>query len=247
MPRRTPGNDHAAGRPDTLAGIAVEVVAKRVKNLNLRVYPPDGRVRLTVPRGTSRADMEALVAARADWIRRHQRRFRALPQPRPALYVSGEVHYVGGRPYGLELLPGAARRVTLTDGRLRMGTGPACDRAARERRLEGWYRRRLQEALPPLIDHWERRMGVAVAAHGVKRMSTRWGSCNPRARRVWFNLELVKRRPELLEYVVVHELAHLLVADHGPRFQAVMTRHLPEWRRLDAELDAWPLWARLPE
>ncbi len=229
-----------------MAGIELELVVKPIKRINLRVSPPDGRVRVSVPRGTPRAAIDAAVRERSAWIARHQQRFRALPQPAPALCVTGEVHYFRGEPYRLELRPGAPRRVTLEEGRLVMGIGPDCDRPAREKRLENWYRRQLSEALPDLLATWAPRFGVPAPDTGIKRMRTRWGSCNPRARRIWLNVALVRRRPELLEYVVVHELAHLLVADHGPRFRALMTRHMPHWRRLDAELDAWPLWARLP-
>jgi len=230
----------------TIAGIELELVERRVKRLSLRVSPPDGRVRLTVPHGTPGSLIRSTVAERAAWIARHQQRFRALPQPHAARYETGETHYYAGEPYRLELRPGAPRRVTLEGRRLVMGVGPACDAAARERRLERWYRERLQESLPPLVERWAARLEVPVPHVGVKRMKTRWGSCNPRAARVWFALALARRRPELVAYIVVHEVAHLLVPDHGPRFKALMSRHVPRWRELDAELDAWPLWAPLP-
>lgn len=219
---------------------------KRVKRLNLRVYPPDGRVRLTVPRGTPAPVIRATVTERAEWILAHQERFRALPQPESTLYITGETHYVDGSPTTLDLQIGSTKGVRLDGRELSLMATPQCDRAAREARLEAWYRRRLQTALPELVSHWSAAMGLPVPEYRVKRMSTRWGSCNPRARRIWLNLVLARRRPELLEYVVVHELAHLRVANHGPDFKALMTRHLPNWRALDRELDEWPIWARTP-
>lgn len=236
----------AASRTEVIGGIEVELVEKRVKRLSLRVYPPDGRVRLTVPRGTSRSVVWQTVLDRTEWIRGHQRRFRALPQPETTDYVSGETHYVAGEPKLLQLRTGARKGVELTSDTLLLYATPACGPADREARLDEWYRRRLQNELPELVARWAQELGVPPPETRVKRMRTRWGSCNPRARRIWLNLALARRRPELLEYVVVHELAHLLVADHGPRFKALMSRHLPHWRQLDAELDEWPIWAPRP-
>lgn len=236
----------AATTVRTVAGIELELTFKRVKRLSLRVYPPDGRVRLTAPRGTSHAAIEAAVAGRATWIRDHQRRFRAMPQPASTQYITDETHYLEGIPYRLQLQPGARGQVTLAGDRMLLPVTPACGPEDRARRLERWYRHRLQAALPPLVSSWSARLAVPEPEYRVKRMTTRWGSCNPRARRIWLALALAQRRPALLEYVVVHELAHLLVADHGPAFRALMSRHLPDWRALDRELNAWPIWSRLP-
>ncbi len=227
-------------------GLEVELVRKRVKRLSLRVYPPDGRVSVTVPYGTSEPAIREAVRTRVGWIRGHQQRFRSMPQPASTLYISGETHYVAGVPHRLRLELGTAKGVAVEGGYLVLRVTPDCGRAARQAQLEGWYRQRVKEQLPHLVAVWSERMQVAVPEHRVRRMSTRWGSCNPRARRIWLNVALALRRPDLLEYVVVHELAHLLVPDHGPRFKAVMTRHMPHWRRLDAELDEWPIWARTP-
>lgn len=241
-----PANAPRTGRT-TIAGIELELVVKRVKRLSLRVYPPDGRVRVTVPHGTPPASLATAVGERADWIRRQQERFRSLPQPLQVDYVTGETHYVAGEPRRLVLERGRPGRVRLEGRRLVLEVSGAEGRDARAKWLEAWLRRQLKVALPPLVEEWSARFGVEPPEHRVKRMRTRWGSCNPRARRIWVNLALAQRRPALLEYIVVHEIAHLLVADHGPRFRALMSRHLPEWRALDRELDEWPLWAHLPD
>ena len=228
----------APARTERIAGIEFELVEKRVKRLSLRVYPPDGRVRLTVPRGTPGAVIRATVAERAEWIRTHQERFRSLPQPQTTLFVSGETHYVDGQNTTLQVLIGPATGVRLDGDVLTLLATPQCDRAAREARLEAWYRRRLQAALPPLVEEWSGRMGVRPPEYRVKRMSTRWGSCNPRARRIWLNLALARRRPQLLEYVVVHELAHIAEHNHSPRFWAVVGRFIPDYKAQHKSLRA---------
>ncbi len=229
-----------------LDGITVEVTRKRVKNINLVVYPPDGQVRLTVPYGTKAAAAEAVIRERRHWIQRQQQRFLALPRPNRPLFVSGELHYLAGDPYRLELRSGAQPRVKTSGSQLLLTSRADADRAVRERQITEFYRAQLKAALPPLIAAWEPRLATRVAEFGVRSMKTRWGSCNTRAARIWLNLALAQRRPGLLEYVVVHEMAHLHVPNHGPDFVALMTHHLPDWRTLKAELDSWPLWSHLP-
>lgn len=226
----------------------VAVSRKQVRRVTLRVHPPDGDVRVSAPHGVSETEIRAFVQQHLAWIRRHRERIQALPRPAAPTFQPGEVHYLDGKPLGLEVRGGTHRvSVGLGMGTTLLLSAPGYANAeARARALERFYRAHLRAALPPLLARWEPRMGVRVAAWGVKRMKTRWGSCNPHARRIWLNLELAKRRPALLEYVVVHELAHLYVADHGPAFQALMTRFLPGWRTLRRELNAWPTWAMHP-
>lgn len=226
----------------------VTVTKKSVRRLTLRVHPPDGDVRVTSPQRLSEAEVRSFVHDHLEWIRKHRDRIQALPRPAAPAFVPGEVHFVAGSARRLVVRNGARRaRVTAGDDDTLVLSAPGfADAATRARALERFYREALRTALPPLIAHWEPRMAVRVAEWGVKRMKTRWGSCNPRARRIWLNLELAKRRHELLEYVVVHEMAHIHVADHGPAFQALMTKHLPGWRSLRRELNAWPTWAAHP-
>ena len=243
-----PPRRRAVPRPELaiVDGLTVEVTRKRVKNIRLVVYPPDGRVRLTVPYGTKTAVAEAVIRERGAWIQRHQQRFLALPRPIRPLFVSGEVHYLAGEPYQLTVRDSTRASVQISGAKLLLTSRPNTDRAGRERQLEEFYRAHLKASLPPMIAAWETRLDTRVAEFGVRRMKTRWGSCNTRAARIWLNLALAKRRSDLLEYVVVHEMAHLHVPNHGPDFVALMTRSLPHWRRLKAELDAWPLWSHLP-
>lgn len=232
-----------------LAGHEVELVRRRVKRVTLRVYPPDGRVRLTAPARATLRDLADLVSERSAWIEEHRRRFAELAAGGAARYLPGETHYLRGVAYALarqDERAGNRVRILTAGDRILLLAPPDAERDVLERAFERFYRSELAADLAPLVAAWEQELGVRAGTVGIKRMSTRWGSCNPVAGRLWFNLELAKRRPALLECVVVHELAHLLVADHGPRFKALMTRHLPEWRALGKELEAWPLWARLP-
>lgn len=253
-PRRAPPTGAAArsqaATVTTIAGLEVEVVRKRVKRLNLRVYPPDGRVRLTVPTSARAHELEHLVRERADWITAHQRRFRQLSAHTEVHYAPGELHYLRGVARALTRVTAASEtaraKVEFSGAHVVLTTPALVTHDVIARAFEAYYRRALKSDLEPLLAQWQARLGREVSSFGVKRMSTRWGSCNPRAERIWLNVELARRRPALLEYVVVHELAHLFVPDHGPRFKALMSELLPGWRELGRELDAWPIWARLP-
>jgi len=264
MPKRAAGPHGRKGTPEdarkrgtrtltTIAGLELEVVRKRVKRLSLRVYPPDGHVRLTAPAHAGAQELEALIKGRADWIERHRTRFRTLAAAGEAHYVAGETHYLRGRPYPLvrdvmTTQAGVSRRarLELVGGSLVLHALAGSTNDDLRRTFDDFYRQALKADLKPLVSAWETRLGRNVSSFGIKRMTTRWGSCNPRASRIWLNLELAKRRPELLEYVVVHELVHLYVPNHGAPFKALMSRLLPGWRELGEELDAWPIWARLP-
>lgn len=226
--------------------LTVTVVRKRVKNLNLRIQPPGGEVHLSAPLGTPESEIVRLLRQRRDWIDRHRRRFQRLPAPSYREYVSGErvtvldetrvLRYVSARsPYE----PGEEQvwRIEVPLG---------ADREARRRALERHLRREAKERFAAEVARWEPRLGVSVAQLGIKRMKTRWGTCNPTARRVWLNLALLERPGKCLEYVVVHELAHLLVPDHSPAFWAVVEHHLPAWRDAKAMLERSPLWLEHP-
>ena len=226
-----------------VGGLAVEVVRKEIKNLNLRVYPPHGRVRITVP---SRLDDEAVhlaVIRRLGWIRRHQERFRQQERQSARKMVTGESHYVQGRPYRLDVVehdgPPTVRLIDNHTLELRVRSGT--DRAKWAALLDGWYRDRLRQQIPDLISKWEPIVGVEVAEWRIKRMKTRWGTCNITARRIWLNLELAKKPASCLEYVVVHEMVHLIERHHNDRFKECMDRFLPQWRLHRDELNRAPL------
>ena len=221
----------------------VDVVRKNIKHLHLAVYPPNGRIRVSVPLRVNDEVVRLAVIARLAWIKRHQARFAAQERQSAREYVSGESHYFQGQRYRLNVIyhdgpPSVTiRNRTTLDLVVRTGS----DAAQRERALLAWYRRELKAAIPPLIARWEPIIGVHAAGWGIRRMKTRWGSCNTTARRIWLNLELIKKPALCLEYVIVHELVHLLERRHNDRFAALMDTFMPQWRLLRAEVNRAPL------
>ncbi len=226
-----------------VSGIPVEVVRKPIKNLHLGVYPPAGRVRVAAP---VRMDDEAVrlaVVSRLGWIRRQQARFAEQPRQSAREMVTGESHYLWGRRYCLEVIEHDSPCRVKRKGRSRLVlyVCPGADTARRRRLLEDFYRQELKQRIPALIEQWQPMIGVQVAHWGVKRMKTRWGSCNPETRRIWLNLELAKKPPRCLEYILVHEMTHLLERHHNDRFRRLMDRFLPSWRLYRDELNGSPL------
>jgi len=228
-----------------ISGIAVEVIRKDIKNLHLGVYPPEGRVRVSAP---VRLDDEAVrlaVISRLGWIRRKQKGFQEQARESRREMVTGESHYVDGRRLLLSVIVDEHRKRPMvrlkSNTTLEMVVPPRTDRDACERILERWYRRRLRERFPYLLQKWEPRVGIAVNEMRIKKMKTRWGSCNIQARRIWLNLELAKKHPACLEYVLVHEMVHFLERHHTRRFAELMDTFLPNWRMLRDELNRAPL------
>ena len=227
----------------TISGIKVEVLRKDIKNLHLGVYPPAGRVRVAAPLVVSDEAVRLAVIDKLGWIRRQKARFAEQSRQSQREMVNGESHYFLGRRYRLRVHEQAApARVTLRGvASLDLFVRPGASVEQREAVLLRWHREQLKALIPPLLDKWQPVLGVAVADWGVKKMKTRWGSCNPASRRVWFNLELAKKPVQCLEYIVVHELLHLLERRHNERFAALMEVHVPQWRQYRATLNKAPL------
>lgn len=223
--------------------LRVEVVRKPIKNLHLAVYPPDGRVRVAAPLRVNDDAVRAAVLTRLAWIRKQQQRMAEQPRYTPREYVSGESHYFQGHRYLLNVVerPGPPHVAIRNLHTLELCVRPGSDRAAREQVILAWHRAALKAEIPLLIAKWEPVLGVQVADWGVKRMKTRWGSCSVKARRIWLNLDLIQKPPHCLEYVVVHEMAHLLVPNHGPAFVAILDKHLPTWRQSKEALNQFPI------
>ena len=227
----------------TVSGIAVEVVRKDIKNLHLGVYPPLGRVRVAVPQVVSDEAVRLAVIDKLAWIRRQKGRFAQQPRQSEREMVTGESHYFLGRRYRLRVhqQDGPARVAVRGIASLDLFVRPGTDAAQREDVLQRWYRGQLKALIPPLLEKWQPVLGVQVTAWGIKKMKTKWGSCNADARRLWFNLELAKKPPQCLEYIVVHELVHLLERRHNEAFTALMDAALPHWRGLRDMLNQAPL------
>lgn len=214
--------------------VRIDVVLKNIKNIHLSVHPPLGRVRISAPRRMSWETLRAFAISKLEWIRRQQRKVREQQRETPREYLEPESHLVWGQRYLLVIEESAAApsvEVQPQRARLVLRVRPDADAARREAILAAWRREQLRLAVLPLIAHWEPIMGIKVRECSIRRMKTRWGSCTPRTGRIRVNTELAKKPRECLEYLVVHEMAHLLEPTHNARFLALMDHFLPDWRR----------------
>jgi len=215
----------------TVAGIDIDVVYKDIKNLHIGVYPPLGRVRVAAPVRLDDDHIRLALIQRLAWIKRQRRQLQDAERQSARDMVTGESHYVWGVRHRLKVIerPGRPQLYVARD-RLVLEVQPATDVGTRLEVLQKWQRRELRAALQPLITKWEPVVGRAVSGWGIRRMKTKWGSCNRETARLCFNLELAKKHPLCLEYIVVHEMTHLLERGHGERFTALMDGFMPDWR-----------------
>ncbi|WP_028456298.1 M48 family metallopeptidase [Chitinilyticum litopenaei] len=222
-----------------VAGISVAIDRKDIKNLHLGVYPPDGRVRVAAPLAVNDEAIRLAVIGKLGWIKRQRAKFQSQPRQSERRMVSGETHYVFGRPYRLRVLHLAgAQQITVDPrGRLLLNCSPEKSAEQRQVLLQEWYRARLRETAQPLLQEWSARLEVSPAFWGIRKMKTRWGSCNTGTGRIWLNLELAKKPLHCIEFIIVHELLHLQERHHNQRFMALMDQHLPNWRLLRDELN----------
>ena len=226
-----------------VGGTAVEVVRKDIKNLHVGVYPPNGRVRVASP---IRLDDDALrmaVISRLGWIRRKQSEFAGQDRQSQREFVTGESHYFEGRRYLLDVVEHEDTPMVylLNKKTMALCIHPGTSRDSREEILNRWYRQQLRNRLQGLVKKWEPRVGEQVCEVRIKKMKTRWGTCNSEARRIWLNLELVKKAPSCLEYIVVHEMAHLIERSHNARFHDLMDSLMPQWSVCRDQLNQSPL------
>ncbi len=227
----------------TIAGIKVEVVRKDIKNLHLGVYPPNGRVRVAAPLVVSDEAVRLAIIDKLGWIKRQRAKFAEQPRQSQREMVNGESHYFLGKRYRLRVHEqDAPARVAIRGiASLDLFVRPGSSAEQREAVLLRWHREQLKALIPPLLEKWQPLLGVQVADWGIKKMKTKWGSCNIAARRIWLNLELAKKPIQCLEYIVVHELVHLLERHHNERFSALLDIHLPQWRQHREMLSLAPL------
>jgi len=226
-----------------VGGITVEVVRKTIKNLHLGVYPPNGRVRVAAPLAVSDEAVKLAVVSRLGWIKRQQAKFDAQPRQSQREMIQGESQYFLGQRYRLNVVEHdkAGKVVLRTKTIMDLYARPEATAEQRERILQRWYRKQLKELVPPLLDKWQQTLGVQIDQWGIKKMKTKWGGCNVEARRIWLNLELAKRPVQCLEYIIVHELVHLLERHHNDRFAAYMDKYMPSWKSLRETLNRGPL------
>ena len=221
----------------------MQVVRKAIKNLHLSVCPPDGHVRLAVPLHMTDDNVRLAVITRLSWIKKQQANFQAQPRQSEREIVTGESHYVFGKRYRLEVIERRGRHEVIikNNSTLQLFVNPSTSTQPRALVLTEWYRQQLKARIPDLLTHWEPLVGRQVSDWGIKKMKTKWGSCNISQRRIWLNLELAKKPIECLEYVMVHELVHLLERHHSDRFKAYMDKYLPQWQRCRDILKREPL------
>lgn len=224
--------------------IVVEVMRKAVKHVHLSVHPPTGRVTLVAPTTTRLEVARAYAISRLGWIRQQQLKLSSQAREAPRQFVSRESHYLWGRRYLLAVVEREAKpMVALDHRRITLYVRPGSEQAKRQALMDDWHRSLMHVAVPALIEKWQPKLKVKVAAYFLQRMKTRWGGCHHQAGNIRLNTELVKKPKDLLEYVVVHEMAHLLEPQHSERFVAILDAHYPAWRDARAELNALPLGA----
>ena len=224
--------------------IVVDVTCRNVKHVHLSVHPPTGRVTLVAPTTTRLEVARAYAISRLGWIRQQRALLAEQAREAPRQFIARESHYLWGRRYLLAVVEREAKpMVTLDHRRITLYVRPGSDPLKRQVLMDEWHRSLLHAVVPALIDKWQPKLKVKVAAYFLQRMKTRWGGCHHQAGNIRLNTELVKKPKDLLEYVVVHEMAHLLEPKHSERFVAILDAHYPAWRDARAELNALPLGA----
>ncbi len=225
-----------------LGGVVIAVTRKEVKHVHLSVHPPGGRVTLVAPKGTRLEVARAYAVSKLSWIRDQQAKLRGQARESPRQFVERESHYLWGRRHLLSVREEEAKpSVHLTHRAITLTVRPGSTKAKRAAVIHEWHKSLLHEAVPELICRWESRLRVDVSAYFLQRMKTKWGGCNPQARTIRLNTELVKKPRDLLEYVIVHEMVHLIEPTHSERFVAVLDEHFPSWKEARLELNELPL------
>ena len=225
-----------------LGDIAVDVVRKDIKNVHLSVHPPTGRVTISAPSRLSLDTIRVFAISKLGWIKQQQKTFRQQERETPREYLDRESHYVWGKRYLLTVSErDESPSVELEHSRMVLLVRPGASGATKQAVVEEWYRVQLKKAVPLLLAKWEPRLGVKIERFFVQRMKTKWGSCNAGNRSIRLNTELAKKPVQCLEYIIVHELAHLIERRHNDRFVSIMDKHLPQWRSHRQELSSAPL------
>lgn len=225
-----------------LGDIVADVVLKDIKNVHLSVYPPSGRVRISAPRRMKIDTIRVFALSKLAWIKRQQKQIRAQERETPRDYVDRESHYVWGRRYLMQVgETEGAPSVELRHSRMSLRVRPGTGDEKKQEIVERWYRQELKRAVVPLITKWEPVIGVRVQRFFVQRMKTRWGSCSPSRLSIRLNTELAKKPKECLEYIVVHELVHLIEPTHNQRFASLMNKFMPQWRHVRQRLNQLPV------
>lgn len=219
--------------------INIDLLQKNIKNIYISVHPPDGRVRMSAPKTMNYESIKLFAISKIDWIKKQRKKFKNQERLPSIEFVSGEIHYLFGERYILNLIEiKYKQRVDIEGEYLNLYATANSTKEKREKILDEWYRVKLKQEIPSLIEKWEKIMNVSVAEWNVKKMKTRWGTCNIQVKRIWINLELAKKNPRCLEYIVVHEMVHLLERNHNDKFKKYMSKFLPNWKDLKNEINS---------
>lgn len=226
-----------------VADVSIDVVRKDIKNMHLAVYPPTGRIRLAAPSNTDPEVIRLFAISKLGWIKKHIRHFKEQSREAPRDYISGESHYFEGRRYLLNVIEhNGYNKIEIKNHKeLNLFIKPGATKAQKAKVFKEWYRKQLKAQIPELIEKWEEKIGVKANGWGVKHMRTKWGTCNTEEKRIWVNLELAKKPKNCLEYIIMHELVHLLERNHNDKFIALMNRFMPKWRAHRDELNSLPV------
>ncbi|KYG79374.1 metal-dependent hydrolase [Roseivirga seohaensis] len=226
-----------------IANLDIDVIRKDIKNMHLAVYPPTGRIRLAAPSRTDDEVIRLFAISKLAWIKRHIKNFKSQARETPRDFVSGESHYFQGRRYLINVIEHDGRnKVEIKNHKeINLFVKNGASKSEKAKVFKEWYRKELKAQIPEIIEKWEKVMDVKAQAWGVKHMRTKWGTCNTIEKRIWINLELAKKPKNCLEYIIVHELVHLLERSHNDRFIALMNKFMPKWRAHRDELNKLPV------
>jgi len=225
-----------------IGDLTILVTKKQIKNVHLSVHPPDGHVTLAAPTATRLDVARAYAISRLGWIREQQRKLKSQARETPRQFIERESHYLWGRRHLLTVVYREGKpSVKLDHRRITLYVRPGSDAGKRAEVIHEWHKSLLHKVVPALIEQWEAKLGVKVSGYFLQRMKTKWGSCNHQAGHIRLNTELVKKPKDLLEYVIVHEMVHLIEGTHNDRFIAILEKHYPSWREARAELNDFPL------
>lgn len=223
----------------TVNEIVIDVIRKDIKNLHLAVYPPNGRVRIAAPLKVDDDAVRLFAISKLSWIKKNQAKFVNQERQTVRKFISGETHYFKGQRYRLNVInhSGYSKVVLRNKQYIDLYVQKDSTEQQREKVMNNWYRKNLKEQIPALIEKWQKIIGVEVSEWEVKIMKTKWGTCNREAKRIWLNLELAKKSEKCLEYIIVHEMVHLLERNHTDRFVGFMDKFMPQWRIYKDELN----------
>lgn len=225
-----------------LGDIIIEVEQKDIKNIHLSVYPPSGAVRIAAPLKLDMDTIRVYALSKLNWIRKQQEKFRGQVREAPREYLNRESHFFRGKRYLLKVVEkDAPPKIELKHKTMILRVRPDTSMEKRQIIIDEWYRAQLKALIPPLIEKWEKVIKVKVNDFGIRRMKTKWGTCNTEVGRIWINLELAKKPPQCLEYIVVHEMVHLLERKHNDAFVAYMDKFLLKWKYYKDELNQLPV------